>query len=445
MKLNRRTSIAAGLASVLAAGVVTAWVAGSAAAPAAPGDPEDPATTPQPQYDYDNDDKSFVVDLQFGASSATLVDATVGTEPPYSHLGDPPQLQLSLTDADGNPTGESVNSYDPRWSFTEGADGSEELVIHETPGTLTLPFDADAESLLVRDQQADVDLATVDLAPAVQDFCVDNPTDADCVEADLTAVSTAVTGDPVGVIGTPSTIDVSAVVKNLGPDGPVDGDVHQTATGTAGLTVTPAARDLAADGLASGGSKTLTSDYEVKCTAAGPQTVTVTTAITPALAKVVDPVAANDSKAATFAVDCAVPVTLNVLPGVASNPVFVNGPIALPPLLPIAVLTTRAGEYGNPVAFDATKIQATTVRVGVRDALIASNTGTPPFLGLVRHALSIEPNERTIDLDLDGVLQAQTRDIGIAADTTEVCVRGRVGSGASARTFFGCDHITQLP
>src|SRR5262245_58143451 len=101
MKLNRRTSlVAAGLAVVLA-GAATA--ATSSAAPAAPGDPVDPATTPQPQYDYGNDDKSFVVDLQFGATSATLVDATVGTEPSYSHLGDPPLLRLSITDEDGNP------------------------------------------------------------------------------------------------------------------------------------------------------------------------------------------------------------------------------------------------------------------------------------------------------------------------------------------------------
>jgi hypothetical protein len=446
MDLNRpRPRRTALVAAGLAATMTVAWVATSAAAPAAPGDPEDPATTPQPQYDYDNDDKSFVVDLQFGASSATLVDATVGTEPSYSHLGDPPQLRLSLTDADGDPTGDAVDSFDPRWSFEEGADGSEELVIRETPGTLTLPFDPDAESLLVRDQQAGANLATVDLAPAIQDFCVAHPSDADCVEADLAVTAATVTGVPMGVIGQPTTIDVSSVVENLGPDGPVDGDVHQTATGTAGVTVTPASRGLAADGLAPGGSsETLTSDYDVTCTAAGPQTVTVTTAISPRLAKVVDPVAANNSRATTYAVDCAVPVTVNVIPGSRDNPVFVTPSIALPPLLPVSVLTTRAGEYGHPVAFDATKIRATTVRVGVRDALIAGNTGTPPFLDLVRHALSIEPDERTVDLDLDGVLQASTRHIGIGPDTTEVCVRGTFGPGAGT-TFFGCDHITQLP
>ena len=440
MKLNRRTSL---IAAVLTATVMVTWVATSAAAPAAPGDPEDPATTPQPQYDYDNDDKSFVIDLQFGASSATLVDATVGTEPSYSHLGDPPQLQLSLTDEDGNPAG-TVNSYDPRWSFEEAPGGGEQLVIRESPGTLTIPFDPDAASLLVRDQQAGVDLTTVDLGPAIQDFCVAHPTDADCVEADLAVTASSVTGDPMGVIGQPTTVDVSAVVKNLGPDGPVDGKVTQTATGTAGVTVTPANRDLDADGLAVGASSTVNSTYDVKCTAAGAQTVTVTSAISPALAKVVDPVAANNSKAATFAIDCAVPVTLNVLPGVRTNPVFVSGPIALPPLLPIAVLTTRAGEYGNPLAFDATKIKPTTVRVGVRDALIASNTGTPPFLNAVLSAFSIEPDEHTVDLDKDGVLQAPTRNIGIRPDTTEVCVRGRFGTGTGT-TFFGCDHITQLP
>ena len=84
------------------------------------------------------------------------------------------------------------------------------------------------------------------------------------------------------------------------------------------------------------------------------------------------------------------------------------------------------------------------MRVGVRGALIASDTGTPPFLNIVRSALSLEPNERTVDLDLDGVLQASTGQIGIQPDTTEVCVRGRFGSGTGT-TFFGCDHITLLP
>jgi hypothetical protein len=443
MKLDRRTCVSAGLAPVLAATVVVAWVAGSSAAPAAPGDPEDPASTPQPQYDYDNDDKSFIVDLQFGASSATLVDAKVGTEPSYSHLGDPPLLRLSLTDEDGNAAG-AVNSFDPRWYYEEAPGGGERVVIREGPGTLTLPFDPDAASLLVRDQRAGVDLATVDLGPAIQEFCVAHPSDADCVEADLAVGSSAVTGDPMGVIGQSTTIDVSTTVANRGPDGPVDGDVHQTATGTAGVTVTPGVRDLDADGLASGGSSSVTSSYQVECTAAGPQTVTVTSAISPEKAKVVDPVAGNDTKATTFAVDCAVPVTLNVMPGSRANPVFVTPPVVVPPLLPMAVLTTKAGEHGNPVAFDATKIQGPTVRVGVRDAIVATNTGTPPFLNAVVPAWSIEPDERTVDLDLDGVLKASTRHIGIEPDTTEVCIRGRYGSGTGT-TFFGCDHITQLP
>lgn len=440
MELNRRTSVlVAGLAAGLAATTV-AWVATTAAAP---GDPEDPATTPQPAYDYDNDDKSFVVDLQFGASSATLVDATVGTEPSYSHLGDPPQLRLSLTDEDGNPAA-SVNSYDPRWYFEEAPGGGEQLVIRETPGTLTLPFDPDAASLLVRDQQAGVDLTTVDLGPAIQEFCVAHPSDPDCVEADLAVTATSATGDPMGTIGQPVTLDVSATVANLGPDSPIDGDVTQTATGSAGVTVTPASRNLDADGLAVGTPQTLTSAYDVTCTAGGAQTVTVTTAIAPAQAKVVDPAAPNNSKAATFAVDCAVPVTLNVMPGSHTNPVILTPIVVTPPLLPVAVLTTGAGEYGNPVAFDATKIQAGTVRVGLRDPLIAANTGTPPFLNQVLPVWSIEPDEHTVDLDRDGLLQAWTRQIGIVAGTTEVCVRGRFGPGTGT-TFFGCDHITLLP
>ena len=35
-------------------------------------DDTNPATAPQPEYDYSDTSKSFLVDLQFGATSATL-------------------------------------------------------------------------------------------------------------------------------------------------------------------------------------------------------------------------------------------------------------------------------------------------------------------------------------------------------------------------------------
>ena len=285
---------------------------------------------------------------------------------------------MSLTDDDGGAAG-AFNAWDPRWEFDETPGGGERLIVRPGPGTIVAAFDGDVATMLVHDQRAGTDLATVDLRPAVREFCTAHPDDAECVEADLAVTSTTATGDPLGVVGQAVAVTVGATVANLGPDGPVDGDVTQTATASAGATVTPASQAIDADGLAVGGpGVTVSRQFSVTCATSGAKTVTITTSIVPEKAKVVDLVSTNNSRSATFSVDCAVPVTLNVKPGSLRNPVNINEGA-----VPMAVLTTTAGEYGNPLAFDATTIQAASVRVGSRSALVATNTGAPETHGKI--------------------------------------------------------------
>lgn len=393
-------------------------------------DDTNPASAPQPQYDYSDTSKSFLVDLQFGATSASLVGATVGGERFYSHLGDPPLLRVSLTDDDGAAAG-AFNAWDPRWVLDEAPGGGERLIVRPGPGTVTVPFDGDLASMLVRDQRAGTDLATVDLRPAVRQFCTAHPDDAECLEADLAVTSTTATGDPLGVVGQAVAVTVGATVANLGPDGPVDGDVTQTAVASPGATVTPGSQAIDADGLAVGTPQTLSRQYSVTCVTPGAKTVTVTTSVVPEKAKVVDLVSANNSRSATFSVDCAVPVTLDVKPAKVS----LNDGV-----VPMAVLTTTAGEYGNPLAFDATTIQAASVRVGSRSALVATNTGAPEAHGKIHVENTEEPDGKTKDRDQDAVLHARASEIPVVPTMTEICVRGRFGPG-SGTTFFGCDHV----
>lgn len=141
-------------------------------------DDTNPATAPQPEYDYSDTSKSFLVDLQFGVTSATPVQARVGNERSYSHLGDPSLLRVSLTDDDGVAAG-AFNSWDPRWVFDEASGGGERLIVRPGPGTITTAFDGDVATMLVHDQRAGTDLATVDLRPAVREFCTAHPDDAD--------------------------------------------------------------------------------------------------------------------------------------------------------------------------------------------------------------------------------------------------------------------------
>jgi hypothetical protein len=432
MRLTRRSIAAIALS---AAALVTLTVAATAAAS---GDPGDPATAPIPQYDYGGPSKSFLVQLNFGATSATVVSASVGGQRSVSHLADPPLLRLSLTAEDGTAQ-DSFNAWDPRIAFEEKEGGGEHAVTRDAPGTLTVPYNPDTATMLVHDQRAGTDLATVDLRPAVHTFCVNHPTDPSCVDADLSVTSTTASGSPLGIVGQSVTVHVTTLVANLGPGGPVDANVTQTVSGSTGVTVAPATRTVDVGGLAVGGPVTVTRDYQVACTGTNDQTVTVTTAIAPRKAKVADLNPANNSSTATFPIDCAVPVAVNVLPGSERNPVVV-----LPGLtIPIVVLTTNAGEYGLPLPFDAATIQAATVRMGVRDPLIATNTGTPDADGQIHLEFELELDERTRDRDKDAELHGRVDQMGIQNDTTEICVRGRFGPGAGT-TFFGCDHITVL-
>lgn len=106
--------------------------------------------------------------------------------------------------------------------------------------------------------------------------------------------------------------------------------------------------------------------------------------------------------------------------------------------------TRSAGEYGKPVAFDAATIEAATVRVGVRSALVATGTGAPEMHGKVHLDDSLELDESTRDGDDDGVVHARASQIPVQTTTTELCVRGRFGPGVGT-TFFGCGHVEVVP
>ena len=145
--------------------------------------------------------------------------------------------------------------------------------------------------------------------------------------------------------------------------------------------------------------------------------------------------AGNNSRTSTFTVDCAVPVTINIQPGSTVNPVNLSGST-----LPIAVLTTRVGEYGLPLAFNATTISATTLRFGSEAGLLASR-GVPEIHNAIHLEDSYELNERTRDGDLDAVTHFRPRKEAIALGDTKGCVFGRTTVATGSLSFFGCDKV----
>ncbi|MEX1173723.1 MAG: hypothetical protein WEG56_14065 [Chloroflexota bacterium] len=405
---------------------------------ALPADVTDPAIIPLPAFDAAAADpaKAIVVRLDFQSrSTATLDEAVVSIQRAHSHIGDPPILRLTLKDVDGAVISQ-MNAWSPLWVFTN--DGQERLEIQSSgSGSFVVPFAPGLSTMTVRDIDLAQDVISVDLEAPIRDFCIANPSDPDCVEADLSVDAITPTAPLFAVVGEPVTVSIASTVSNAGPDGPVDAEVTRAATAGAGLTLSPTVSDTVdVDALAVGVPRQSVKTYTVSCTEAGVRTIDFTTSIAPKLAAVVDPDATDNSKTVQLSVDCAVPVTINVQPKSKVNPVNRNGST-----LPVAVLTTAVGEYGHTIAFNATTIDPLSVRFSSRSVLLAAG-GVPEIHGKIHPEDSYELDESTRDGDLDVLLHFAPRKDSLASSDVEGCVFGRFAGVSGSTAFFGCDHIS---
>ncbi len=112
------------------------------------------------------------------------------------------------------------------------------------------------------------------------------------------------------------------------------------------------------------------------------------------------------------------------------------------------MLTTLAGEYALPLAFDALSIDALTVRFGPRGAVTGGTAAADEVHGQGHTEDSVElgPRERVRDGGLDMVLHFETGESGLALTDTEACVKGSFLSGdGNTYRFFGCDAVRIVP
>lgn len=421
------------LATVVVAAVTTVTgLAVGLSGTASSGSGHDPTVEHVPRPEYVDDARSFVAAVDFttptaatGAAVTVAALATPGTE----HL----QADLVVRSESENGLLRSFSVPHPAMSFAHGPGFFFE------PGRydLVVPFDARAETLRLR-TPAGGDVAVVDTAPAIRAFCTDNPSHPDCLEADLAVGSVHGTAPLFAVMGQPVTVAVTSSVTNSGPDGPVAVRVVRSAVPSAGLAVMPTGPRVATTDLAVSGAWSGSDDYEVTCVAPGAHTLDVTVSVSPVRARVVDPDPSDDTATHRLTFDCAVPVTLNIKPGSRENPAKINGGV-----IPMAVLSTAAGEYGNPLAFDATRIDAGTVRFGSMAALLAGR-GLGEAHGRIHPEHSVEPDERTVDRDLDAVLHVR-REGSLSAGDRQACVFGRADIGGSVFAFVGCDKVDVRP
>ena len=188
-------------------------------------------------------------------------------------------------------------------------------------------------------------------------------------EADVRVTGVTTTGPVEVLLGQSGTLTTSTTIDSLGPSSPIDTRLTTSAQ-SPGVTVTPAVVEGSQLALAIGPARTVTTARSVRCDQPGPQTVTVTASLALVNAADVDPVLSNNVLSSNLTIDCIIPIAINVRPGGTPNSVNLNTDATL------AALTTRAGEYGLPLAVDATRIVATTARWGLRSNLFGTTTPT---------------------------------------------------------------------
>jgi uncharacterized repeat protein (TIGR01451 family) len=260
-------------------------------------------------------------------------------------------------------------------------------------------------------------------------------------EADLEIVSFVAIDPPDELlVGEEADITLRKVITNNGPSTPIDAELTTTATAP-GASVSPGVQVLEEPALELDELREVEEVFRVGCLEGSSHTFTFANEIQPLNPEDTDPNPDNNQAEVTVEIECVVPVAINIKP--RSNPNSINPGKGT---IPIAVLTTQAGEYGTPVDFDATTIDPLSVRFGPRDTVWAETGGAVEWHGRGHVKDSFELDEVTKDGDLDLVLHFRASETGIQKTDTEACAKGEwVDAGGGVHKFFGCDEVRIVP
>jgi uncharacterized repeat protein (TIGR01451 family) len=259
-------------------------------------------------------------------------------------------------------------------------------------------------------------------------------------KADAAVVSSEPITPPSAVlIGQPVRVMLHKIVTNRGLSAPVDINVSRTAVAPPGSTVTPTSSSQTMSAVTKDELRSLDESFTITCGALGTQVFRFENVIDLANLADVDPDTTNNRSVATIRVQCIMPVAINIKPHGFPNAINFNG------FAPTAILTTQAGEYGLPLAFDATRIDVASVLFGPA-SLVFSGAGGATADGKAHIEDSYELNEKTRDHDLDMVLQFPVFTSGLTSISTQACVKGRfTGANGMTYEFFGCDSVKISP
>ncbi len=257
-------------------------------------------------------------------------------------------------------------------------------------------------------------------------------------EADLAVDNVTVDAPPaLAVIGSSFDVTVTSEVSNGGPSSPIDAVVTTNGSSPGG-SVAPASQMSGVTALTVGTLQSVVETFTLECVTPGVQTFTFDVSIALANAADSDPNAANDTAQVSVDIDCVVPVAINIKPG-GGNPINTrNGTV------PVGVLTTAAGEYGLPLAFDATTIDPLSVFFGTEGEVFGGLGGAEETHARSHLEDTFELDERTRDGDTDNVLHFAADATSLTPADTEACVFGSFTVGSDTFHFFGCDSVRVL-
>ncbi len=261
--------------------------------------------------------------------------------------------------------------------------------------------------------------------------------------ADLEIVSFEAVDAPTEIlVGEDVTLNFRKVISNRGPSAPMDVRVTMTATPPSGATVTPANASLLAAAVGLNELRVIEESFTVRCLEASHHLFTFANAIAPDRPDDSDPNLSNNEAEITLDIECVVPVAVNIKPRSFPNSINVNNRGDIP----LAILTTLAGEYGLPLDFDATTIDPLSVRFGPRAAVWPESGGAFESHNQGHIEDSYELDEVTRDGAPDMVLHFLTRQTGIVRGDVEACVKGEWTDGlGNVHKFFGCDSVRTVP
>lgn len=259
--------------------------------------------------------------------------------------------------------------------------------------------------------------------------------------ADLSMAAFEVTNPPIEMqVGENVVVGLLSTIMSVGPSSPMDTVLLLEASTSSGASVTPTRLTTAQPRMITGTVRAVSDYLIVRCSVEGRHSFRLQHSIHPLLAADINLNPGNDARGAGFEVVCKGgrrEVTINVHPGRWPNEVFVENQE-----MPVAIMTTRDGEYGRP-AFDATTVVEESLRFGPPAILDAPDQGLPALPGrtMAENVPEPVPPETTRDGDADLSTWFVPNRSGLHPGDTRACVVGRYRDGGEERPFFGCDAV----